>query len=82
MKPEKMKLRNEFHNTEAIVLTRHWESPNKYVVKRDAYDRALRRMCGIKDCRCHNISASLVVTGDQMIVWEHHKDKVIFIPKP
>lgn len=45
----KITLRNNFHNTEAVVIPRNGELSPRQV------NRALKKLCGMKDCCCGDV---------------------------
>ena len=49
----RIKLINEFHGTEAVMIAR--EENGLHYVRYNAYKRAIRKLCGIRGCQCGGI---------------------------
>lgn len=81
-----IKMTNEFHNTTArVVVTPVKNDEGKVWLSMTAYKRAMKKLCGMKDCSCGNSRAGQPIFEDKagvvLITYKAYQGGIVLMTK-
>jgi len=74
MRATTLTLRNDFHNSEAIIRVRP-DGRGRLIATYRQWTDALRKLCGMSDCQCGNIRGPITDSEGRKYEIDWHSDR-------